>query len=341
MPELMTAKYQDETLCIFDIMDADGHYVEEIRSAYRKASQSGELSCPECGERLELCAGAIVAPYFRHHSIGDCVITKEMATEAGKRKYFNRKFLYSILQEQSVTNITVCERMSEWPMVPIVFESEEGKAAFLYLDGKSRNYKELADAHKYYFGKKILDVWFLDKTYQSHSVNITSDEAEVSRLNHGIIYYLDSQNHTIDLRKKYQDSYGNVAYFTETFPYKSFCFDGKTFRCEEYERDFQEKVYATKREINRVVRIPLDEGIDEAYFDFAYAYMDSISEIWVLPPFKYAEAGGDEKTIADEKRVAFLEQINENIRGESPMIQLVEATKAEERINRERAAWSW
>ena len=39
MPELFTAMYQDRQICIFDIQDEYGQYIEEVRSEFRKASQ--------------------------------------------------------------------------------------------------------------------------------------------------------------------------------------------------------------------------------------------------------------------------------------------------------------
>ncbi|BBF43736.1 hypothetical protein lbkm_2424 [Lachnospiraceae bacterium KM106-2] len=78
MPELMTALYHSRSICVFDLLDQNGQYVEEVRSEYRKASQANELVCPECQGTLELCAGVIVAPYFRHKSINDCPISREL-----------------------------------------------------------------------------------------------------------------------------------------------------------------------------------------------------------------------------------------------------------------------
>ena len=37
MPEMMTAIYRGESICVFELVDERGQYIENIRSEYRRA----------------------------------------------------------------------------------------------------------------------------------------------------------------------------------------------------------------------------------------------------------------------------------------------------------------
>lgn len=131
MPELFTTMYQDRQICIFDIQDEYGQYIEEVRSEFRKASQENELFCPECNGALELCAGAIVAPYFRHKAIRDCPISRELKTQAGQRMYYGKKMLYSLGKTAIEGDIILHEGKTDLPLHPVMFQIDDNEEAFL------------------------------------------------------------------------------------------------------------------------------------------------------------------------------------------------------------------
>lgn len=288
MPELMTAIYHSKSICIFDILDNNGQYVEKIRSEYRRASQANELFCPECQGTLELCAGAIVAPYFRHKSINDCPTSREMKTEAGKRMYQGKKMLYSLGRTVQSGEVVVQEGGKDLPYHPVIVTINDIIEAFLYLDGNSRNYEELRRAQKNYEDKGITTYWFLHKKYQSNSKNLTSNEAEVAELNNGILYYLDMENQKMDFRKAYQSPYGDRRYYSKTISMGDLVVDSNGEFNQDFLSDYEAHVRRESLALDRILRVPIEEGLDEQYFDFSYSYMDAIGEIWVLPELEMA-----------------------------------------------------
>ena len=98
MSERLSVLHHGKSICAFELVDAKGQYIEEIRHDIREASQAGELICPECGQKMILCAGAIIQPYFRHFKRQACRSTLELQTKAGRRKYFCRKALFQIVE---------------------------------------------------------------------------------------------------------------------------------------------------------------------------------------------------------------------------------------------------
>lgn len=146
MAELFLAVHGSKEISIFELLDQNGQYIEEVRSEYRRASQGNELHCPECNGILELCAGAIREPYFRHKSILDCQLLKTLRTEAGKRAYHSKKMLYSLVHTAEDGEVLTNKGKEYLPYKPLLFEIKGSTKAFIYLDGKSRNYRELFDA---------------------------------------------------------------------------------------------------------------------------------------------------------------------------------------------------
>lgn len=282
MPELFIAMYRSEPVCIFELLDQNGQYREEVRSEYRRASQSNELLCPECHGILELCAGAIREPYFRHKSVLDCKLMSELGTEAGKRNYYGRKMLYSLIHTAEGEKLFL-EEEKKYPYHPVLFTANGAVTAFLYLDGRTRNYKELGEAQKSYEKEGITCYWFLHKKYQSNGRNITSDEAEAGRLNKGILFYLDTKNQKIEIRKAYQSPYGERKYLTKAYPLEQLTVDSSGSFHKAFLKDYEEHVKREKQSLDKVLRLPMEDGIEECYFDFTILYVEFLEEIWVLP----------------------------------------------------------
>lgn len=341
MSELMTAIFQGKRICILDIVDKNGQYIEKMRSVYREASQAGELFCPECHGILELCAGAIIPPYFRHRSIQNCSVTKEMGTEAGKRRYQMRKRLYTFAMEQDAQEITIEEGKSTWPFNPVLMNYNHQQIALIYLDGKSRNYSELKEAYALYQESGIKTIWFLNKKYQSKSQNLTSDEAENTFINEGMIYYLDIEKDELDIRKSYTNAYGECRYYTETFPIQQLKMNEVGNFHEPFIKHYREVERKEKRKLDKVLRVPIEEGIDEIYFDFAHVFMDSLMEIWILPPYQGLIKGIDAQAKADTQRTQYLKEKNNYFKQLTIEYRYMEAENILRLMDRRRNVWEW
>ena len=341
MSELMTAIFQGRRICILDIVDKNGQYIEEVRSAYREASQAGELFCPECNGILELCAGPIMPPYFRHRSIENCPVTKEMKTEAGKRRYQMRKRLYTFAMEQDAHEITIEEGRSTWPFNPVLMHYNHQQIALIYLDGKSRNYRELKEAYALYKESGIKTIWFLNKKYQSKGQNLTSDEAESALINQDMIYYLDIEKDELDIRKAYANAYGECRYYTETFPIEQLKMNEVGDFHELFMEHYREVERKEKLKIDKVLRVPLEEGIDEIYFEFAHVFMDALMEIWILPPYLGLIKGLDAHKEADTKRIQYLKEKNNYFRHIPKEYRDIEVENTLRLMNKKRNVWEW
>lgn len=341
MAELMTAILHDRKICILDIVDENGQYKEEMRSRYRAASQAGELLCPECESVLELCAGAIMEPYFRHRALEDCPITQEMKTKAGKRRYAAKKSLYNFALEQDASEVVVEEGKSIWPYNPIRLWRNEQQLALIYLDGKSRNYSELKEAQAFYEKKGVSVLWFLNKQHQSKTKNLTSDEAESSIVNKGVIYYLDVEEKTVDIRKAYTNAYGEHKYYTETFALSELKMNEAGDFTELFMAHYKEAVRQEKSKLDRVLRVPIEEGVDEVYFQFAYVFMYALMEIWILPPFVGFIQGIDLQKEADTHRIHYLEEKNRCLEGLTEEERNIAVQQILGIMNKRRNVWEW
>lgn len=306
MSERLSVLYRDKSICAFELTDENGHYLEDIRHEVREASQAGELVCPDCGQRMTLCAGAIVQPYFRHFQKQECTTTLEMRTKAGKRRYACRKALFQMVKNAGLENITVQEdKDTGW--CPIMFDCQAGKVGYVYLDGKARNVRELLDKYEFYRNQGTQIYFFLNAEYKSDAKNITSDEAECARLNGGEIYYLNVDNNTVTFRKKYKNNKEEIRYFEERFEMKEVVpnTDGKI--TSAFLEHFENLKEEEKLKVSKVRRIPAEEGIPEEFHDYDFVLMDSLEEIWILPAFRYRMEKDDE---AVAQRIAFVEDHN-------------------------------
>lgn len=341
MAELMTAILYGKKICILDIVDENGQYKEEIRSMYREASQAGKLLCPECESVLELCAGAIMEPYFRHRSLQDCPITQEMKTKAGKRRYAAKKSLYGFALEQGASEVVVEEGKSIWPYNPIRLWRNEQQIALIYLDGKSRNYSELKAAQAFYEEKGISALWFLNKQHQSKTRNLTSDEAESSMMNKGVTYYLDVEEKTLDIRKVYTNAYGEYEYYTETFRLLDLKMNEAGDFTELFMAHYKEAARKAKSKLDKVLCVPIEDGVDELYFQFVYVFMYALMEIWILPPFVGFIQGIDLQKEADANRIKYLEEKNSYLKHLTEEDKKIEAEKILGIMNKRRNVWEW
>ncbi|MGN0382865.1 MAG: competence protein CoiA family protein [Eubacterium sp.] len=306
MNERLNVSYQNQTICAYDLLDYNGQYIEEVRHELRIASQSGMLCCPDCKERMILCAGAIRQPYFRHFQLQHCQTGTELKTKSGQRKYQCRQLLYQFVKQAGFTNRRIDENHKNG-LLPVLFDTEEGTVGYVYLDGKTRDYIELSKNIRYYKEQGIRLYLFLNIQFHSNSRNITSDEAECSRMNEGKIFYLDLDSRMVTIRKKYMDVNHTWQYYEESFSLDMLCPDRRGMFDQEFMGHYDSKVRKEKQKFKKVMRVSAENGIDEDYMEMDYTLMDSLQEIWVLPDFQYRTEGA---AIHRENRLQFLEQQN-------------------------------
>ena len=307
MSERLTVLFEDRQICAFELMDGAGQYDEELRRTLRFASQDGRLICPDCKKRMILCAGAVVQPYFRHFELEDCQYSAALRTVSRKRTYKCRQTLFNFIRNKALSNPSF-EEKKNGSLFPILFDVEGGKRGYVYLDGKTRNYRELEDTCCSYDEQGIKLYFFLNIRFESKANNITSDEAECRRLNGGEIYYLDEEKKQVKIRRKYSSATGEPKDFQVVYDIDKLYPDADGRITGEFLLEFEKVKKEEKRRIWKVIRIAVEEGIDEEYLDYDYVLMDSIGEIWVLPFFPYSLKDSRNH---NENRIAFLQNQNE------------------------------
>ncbi len=337
MSERLTAQFRDASICAFDLINENGQYLEEMRSKIRVASQEGLLLCPECKSRLILCAGVIREPYFRHFTLGDCEATITIRTDAGKRRYKCRKLLYELAKRNGCNKLTM-EEGKQNMLMPILFETQEGQTGYVFLDGKSRNYKELKDAAREYKYRGIKLLFFLAMKNMSNGKNISSDEAETAKLNKGIIYYIDEKQEHIAMRKQYEDISHVRRYCTRSYEIAEIQVDVRGDICKDFLNYYGALVREEKCKIPYVLRVPIEDGIDEAYFDMDYVCMDSLEEIWILPDFLHEI---EDSGRARENRIKYVTYKNEEFADMLPQEQSDSAFALAKALAKKRNSWDW
>lgn len=336
MSERLNVMYGERTVCAFELLDRNGQYIEELRYELRLASQSGELSCPDCGARMVLCAGAIRQPYFRHMELGDCFVSVEFRTKAGKRRYACRELLFQMARDGGFSKVALEEQQDG--LFPILFEADGQTSGYVYLDGKTRDYRELERTNTGYCRQGIRLYFFLNLKYRSQSLNLTSDEAECAVINGGIIYYLDEGARTITFRKKYQDTNRVAQYYEETQIIDSLSPDELRAFDRAFMEHYEAHVRKVRQQFSRVLRLPADEGIDDDYMAMDYVLMDALEEIWVLPAFLHRTEGHEQH---QKNRIAFLETENEKMYGLPQLERNAYSDRLCRYVEKERNSWSW
>ncbi len=337
MSERLSVLFRGKSICAFELVDLEGQYIEETRHRVRIASQAGELFCPDCGQRMILCAGAVIQPYFRHFQRQECRATVELRTKAGKRKYFCRKALYQIVKNAGLSNVRVREE-HEMQLVPILFESKAGTIGYVYLDGKTRNFSELWRQYQFCLNQNIRLYFFLNYEYKSNARNITSDEAECARLNGGEIYYINLKDNTVLFRKKFKDGNDEISYYEETFDFDAVIPDEEGRITRQFLDHFQIFEKEEKQKFRKVKRIPAEEGVSEEYQNMDYLLMDSLEEIWILPRFLYRMENDEE---ADGRRRIFLEEQNLIMFGMEMSERAGHAWQVATYVSKHLNSWDW
>lgn len=334
MSERLSAIYQGHPVCTFSLLDENNQYIEEVRSELRMASQEGKLFCPDCKNRLVLCAGPVRMPYFRHFDIGACNYSMQMRTEAGKRKYLCRKLLYQLVQQSNYSFIEIDEK----GLTPIIFSCADKKVGYVYLDGKTRNYKILRDEVFQYHEKGIELYFFLSAKYMTNGSNLTSDEAEIARLNHQIIFYIDEKDNTVYMRKAYKNSKNVREYYTQKYEWKKLQINESGELTQEYLHAYQNFVNQEMMKFSKVIRVLVEDGIDEIYAQMDYVLMDALGEIWILPEFANKIDGYETDR---KRRIQFLEEMNKKIKEEDFVDLRYIGYQLQKQIEMQSNSWDW
>lgn len=336
MSERLNVLYQGETVCAFELIDLEGQYIEEVRATLRDASQAGELTCPDCGKRMVLCAGAVLQPYFRHFKLEDCTTGVELRTKSGKSRYACKKALFHLLKNMQATNVRMEETCQG--LNPILYDTKDGTVGYVYLDGKTRNFSDLRIQNQEYEKHNIRLYFFLNVQYKSHAQNITSDEAECEKMNGGEIFYLDAEKNVLCIRKRYQDCNGATKYYEEAFPFEGLTTDESGKITHKFLSQYHTLVKEEKKKFKKVKRIPAEDGISEEYEELDFLLMDALEEIWILPRFQY-RMEHDEK--ADRNRLEFLEQQNRRLYEQEPSKRELDAWRIADYIAKHLNSWDW
>lgn len=307
MNERLTVLWRNQNICCYDLVDGKGQYIEEIRHELRLASQARELVCPDCGQRMVLCAGAVRQPYFRHFELKNCMTGISLKTKSGQRSYECRRVLYQVVKSAGFSGLCLEESKGK-ELMTVLFDSDAGRIGYVYMDGKTRDYRSLERYHEEYRAKKIRLYYFLNEKFKSAAVNLTSDEAVCAKLNGGEIYYMNTETEKVRIRKKYKNRYDEVQYYEEVTSFESLCPDHNGTITQEFLERFDAYLQEDKRNFDFVKRFPVEDGIDEVYFEMDYVLMDAVGEVWVLPRFLYETEDAKEHK---KKRIAYLEQQNE------------------------------
>lgn len=222
-----SALYHEKLWCAYELKDEKGRYDEEFRLQMRMESQRLQFSCPECKEKMMLCAGPLVEPYFRHYSDVDC---PRGALAGNGKQMMARRMLYGMLRrsfrdaeiepearlrlsngddwedtdpedsyEQDLTEDGFATRALIMPVDFLVTLPSGEQLAVFYLSRE----KKLADweeKHMILQSVGIEDVWFLDANY-FYTKDPTTFEYLISKY-YDERFYLDMNQSEIVIKEE-------------------------------------------------------------------------------------------------------------------------------------------
>lgn len=164
-----SALYQGKMWFAYELKDGSGNYKEEYRLLMRMESQKHSFVCPECQEKMMLCAGNIMEPYFRHYSDGECA---RKAIPGSGMTLAARRMIYHILRSSfPEAEIETCVKLNYEGIKHadisadfLVRLSGERLLAATYLSCE-RKLAEWEETHLICQSVGIEDVWFLNARY--------------------------------------------------------------------------------------------------------------------------------------------------------------------------------
>lgn len=311
---LECALYQGELWTVNSLLDKKTKYKEDLRLKMRKESQNNAFTCPDCGKYLVLCAGAKVAPYFRHHCQEACEKTMLHRGEA----YYKARVQLLELARRSFpgASITTGSKKKEDRM-DLYIEKGSVKIGMKYLsyDWKLSDWEQL---HHEYEEKGIPVFWILR---DRGAARMTTFEYLISS-KAGYSISLNVRGKSVCLKKSFHDELAKADY-TYIRNYElddiALALNGQVL-CgfmegfSAYKTQVEEKNQAIlsirKKEIGVVSRVPMEDYEDELRVS-----MPALEETWVLPGLVARNRNVSPVQLQDayEKRYLYLLDVNDKI----------------------------
>lgn len=192
------ALYEGQHFCVYDLKDEAGEYIESERIRMRKASQGGKLICPECNEKLELCAGNKVEPYLRHHDASRCL--SGMGDPHGISDRKARRLMHDIAKRSfQDMSIEFNKRIVPGCIADIFIHDSNSKRIALKFINRERKYEDWENVHRKFREEGIVDIWFLNTKHINHKFN-TFEDLLSTEFNQ--IFYLDYVEDKFLIREK-------------------------------------------------------------------------------------------------------------------------------------------
>ncbi|SFR65005.1 competence protein CoiA family protein [Anaeromicropila populeti] len=195
-----SAYYNGKLWCAYELKDTRGNYKEEYRLFMRKESQKNKFICPDCGERLILCAGLIMEPFFKHHENSACI----NRSEAGNRRNIAARRMLFHLAKSSFPEAVIefNKKIQDKITVDLLVTTNGGgQLALEYLSYEIK-LEEWEHKHECYQKNNIIDIWFLNsKRYQMEKP--TTFEYMMTKYK-SVLNFIDYENNLIILKEKCQ-----------------------------------------------------------------------------------------------------------------------------------------
>lgn len=213
-----SALYQGKVWYAYDLKDYEGYYDEELRLFMKKESQSLCFTCPDCHEKMMLCAGNIMEPYFRHYSDVEC--TRKSIKGKGKTLEA-RRMLYHVLRKsfpnsEITTNSKLIFEGNKSIDLSADFLVELGEqqlvASYLSYEMKLDDWEK---QHLIYQSAGVEDIWFLNASH-FYTVEPNAFEYMISKY-YDKMFYIDY--HFVEIQVRENRRISNYTQEREVYKY--------------------------------------------------------------------------------------------------------------------------
>lgn len=110
---------------------------------------------------------------------------------------------------------------------------------------------------------------------------------------------------------------------------------------QEFLKKYNEFVMKEKLSIDKVLCVPMEDGVEECYFDFSYLYMDALDEIWILPELQMPVEDAGDNELAKERREEFVKLRNEEMYHFEQYHRKKKAEELRAYLNRRKLVCNW
>lgn len=191
------AIFKGNLFCVYSLKN-NGEYDEELRLKMKKASQNGELICPECHKPLVLCAGQLVLPYLRHEKGSTCTEARNCGSEQSIKA---RALLFDLAKRsfpdaEIVTNYKLDEQIAD------VYINDLGNKIAIDFYMGNEKLEKCEQRFLFYCGKKIKYIMLLDE-HEKRAASFSTFEYLIAKLQDRCLI-LNTQMKTICFQKQYK-----------------------------------------------------------------------------------------------------------------------------------------